>query len=384
MTNNDPILEKIIVARIGLFFRHPFFGSMATRLKIEDASDWCKTAATDGRHIFYNRDFFEKLSEKEIEFVIAHEVLHNAFGHLDRIDGRDPNLWNIAIDYATNGILVDDGIGRRPSFIDIYYDPVHKGKSSEQIYEEICKHAIKIPVKGCLLDEHVDWTKPDDKRPHYTPGELRKIRDDILESMVAACQAAGAGNIPVGIQRLVKNLTEPKMSWRQIIRQQIQGTVRTDYSFQRPNRKGHQSGAILPSMNFGEAIDVCIGLDMSGSITSRQAKDFLSEVKGIMDEFRDYNLTVMSFDTEVHNVKKYNSQDGEDFSEYTPVGGGGTKFECVWDYLKSINEVPKKLLIFTDMEPWGSWGDPDYCSTIFLAHGTKTIVAPFGETVYFE
>ena len=43
----DPIVDKIVVARVGLLLRHPFFGNMATRLKIEDASEWCATAATD-------------------------------------------------------------------------------------------------------------------------------------------------------------------------------------------------------------------------------------------------------------------------------------------------------------------------------------------------
>ena len=44
------VLDKIIVARVGLLLRHPFFGNMATRLVIKEASDWCPTAATDGRH----------------------------------------------------------------------------------------------------------------------------------------------------------------------------------------------------------------------------------------------------------------------------------------------------------------------------------------------
>ena len=51
MAHLDPIIDKIIVARVGLLLRHPFFGNMATRLKIQDGSDWCKTAATDGRSI---------------------------------------------------------------------------------------------------------------------------------------------------------------------------------------------------------------------------------------------------------------------------------------------------------------------------------------------
>jgi len=43
MSHLDPIIDKIIVARVGLLLRHPFFGNMATRLQIKDGSDWCAT-----------------------------------------------------------------------------------------------------------------------------------------------------------------------------------------------------------------------------------------------------------------------------------------------------------------------------------------------------
>ena len=88
MSHLDPIIDNIIVARVGLLLRHPFFGNMATRLKIQDGSEWCATAATDGRNIYFNRQFFEKLTVKQIEFVIAHEILHNVFDHLGRNEGR--------------------------------------------------------------------------------------------------------------------------------------------------------------------------------------------------------------------------------------------------------------------------------------------------------
>ena len=79
MYNTDPIVDKIVVARVGLLLRHPFFGNMATRLQIKEADDWCPTAATDGRHLYYNTKFFETLNIKQIEFVVAHEILHNVF-----------------------------------------------------------------------------------------------------------------------------------------------------------------------------------------------------------------------------------------------------------------------------------------------------------------
>ena len=45
---DQKILDKLVTARIALLLKHPFFGNLATRLKIVNADDWCPTAATDG------------------------------------------------------------------------------------------------------------------------------------------------------------------------------------------------------------------------------------------------------------------------------------------------------------------------------------------------
>lgn len=395
--SNDPIIEKIVVARIGLLLRHPFFGNLATRLKVVDGSDWLLTAATDGRHIFFNREFFSDLTPKEIEFVIAHEIWHNIFEHMLRVESRDRKLWNVAADYCVNGHLVRDKIGTVPSKVKIFHDTKHYGKSAEQVYDELYDQydQDQLDQLGQLLDEHLDWEGDGDGdgqngngnqngRPRYTKEELRQIRDELKEAMMQAAQAAGAGNTPGEVARMIKELTEPKMNWRQMLRQQIQSCIRNDFTWTRPSRKGWHVGAVLPGSNFQETIDICVAIDMSGSISNAQANDFLSEIKGIMDQFQDYKIKVMCFDTRVYNEQDFDSQCGESIDEYQVMGGGGTDFMCVWDYLKEHNIVPKKMIMFTDMYPCGSWGDPDYTDTIFVGHGTTSIVAPFGTTVYYD
>ena len=99
------VYDKVVVARVGLLLRHPFFGNMATRLKKQHCDDWCPTSATDGRHLYFNTQFFNVLSPKQIEFVIAHEILHCAFDHLTRREDRNPKLHNYACDYLVNNIL---------------------------------------------------------------------------------------------------------------------------------------------------------------------------------------------------------------------------------------------------------------------------------------
>jgi len=176
------------------------------------------------------------------------------------------------------------------------------------------------------------------------------------------------------------------MNWREILRQQIQSTIRNDYTFSRPSRKGQMTGAILPGMNFDETIDICIALDMSGSIGNDQAKDFLSEIKGIMDEYKDYNIKLWCFDTKVYNEQDFSADGGDDLSSYEIIGGGGTDFDANWEYMKYNDIQPKKFIMFTDGYPWNSWGDESYCDTIFIihSHSDKNLQAPFGLTAHYE
>jgi len=386
MSHLDPVIDKIIIARVGLLLRHPFFGNMATRLKIVDGSDWLTTAATDGRHLFYSRPFFEKLTVKQVEFVVAHEILHNVFEHMLRVENRDRSIWNAAADYSVNGTLVRDRIGEVPPDIKIYHDTKHYGKSTEQIYDEIYEDEDEksLQALGQLLDDHIDWEKDGkDGQPKYSKEEIKQIRDEIKEATIAAAQAAGAGNTPAEIQRMIKELTEPKMNWREILRQQIQSTIKNDYTFMRPNRKGWHMNAILPGTNYDETIDICVAIDMSGSISDEQAKDFISEIKGIMDEYKEYKIKVWCFDTKVYNEQDYDSY-GEDISNYEVMGGGGTEFDANWEYMKKHDIQPKKFIMFTDGYPWGSWGDENYCDTVFIIHGNDKIVPPFGAYAYYE
>jgi predicted metal-dependent peptidase len=390
----DEVLDRIIIARVGLLLRHPFFGNMATRLRIEPADEWCPTAATDGRHLYFNTQFFNAMDNKEIEFVIAHEILHCVYDHLTRREDRDPKLYNIAADYVVNNLLVRDRIGSKPKVVDCFQDFKYDKWTSEEVYDDLFKNAKKIDISqlGELLDEHIDWGDEDDDkdgksgRPRLSKEDLRQIRDEIKEAMLQASQSAGAGNVPGEIQRMIKELTEPKMNWRQLLRQQIQSTIRNDYSFSRPSRKGWHTGAILPGMNFDQTIDICVSIDMSGSISNEQGSDFLGEIKGIMEEFKDYIIKIWCFDTKVYNEDDFSSDNGKDIGEYQVVGGGGTDFVCNWDYMKKHDIQPKKFIMFTDGYPFNSWGDDSYCDTIFIIHSNhnKNLEAPFGVTAHYE
>ena len=393
----NKIIEKLVTARIGLLLRHPFFGNMATRMKLIDASEWCSTLATDGRNFYYSNDFVARLTPKECEFGFAHEVLHNVFDHLGRRESRDPQLSNIAADYAVNQILKDERIGEVPSWIKIYQDNKYRGMSYEEIYQELYNNAEKIDLSklGELLDEHLDGEGDGDGdgdtdkegkggRPKLTAEEKKAIKDEIKEAMVSAAQAAGAGRVPAGVQRLISDFTEPKMDWRELLRMNIQSILKSNFTFQRPNRKSQHSGAILPGMSNDETVDVSVCIDMSGSISDAMAKDFLSEVKGIMDEYVDFKLDLWTFDTEVYGYKQFTGDTADEIMEYECKGGGGTDFMANWEFMKEQGIEPKKFVMFTDGYPCGSWGDEDYCDTLFIIHGDDSIKSPFGQYAHYK
>jgi predicted metal-dependent peptidase len=112
-------------------------------------------------------------------------------------------------------------------------------------------------------------------------------------------------------------------------------------------------------------------------------KDFLSETAGIMEQFESYRIHLFTFDTSVHNPQQFNSDNLDSIGDYDPKGGGGTDFTAIFDYLKAEEIEPKRLIVLTDGQPYGSWGDENYCDTVWIIHGSETIVPPWGTHAYY-
>jgi predicted metal-dependent peptidase len=396
------VREQLITARVGLLLRASFFGNMATRLKLVNADEWCPTAATDGRNFYYNTRFIKMLRPKEIEFLFGHEVLHCVYDHFGRRGERDPQLWNIANDYCVNQDLKEHNVGEFITSVPCLYDKKYRGMSSEEVYDDLYQNATKIDISKLMvqmLDEHLfgdrdgeddkEGNKEDDKEgkgpPRLSEAEKQQIRDEIKEAMLAAAAASGdAGNLPGGVKRLIQELTEPKMNWRELLRMQLESTIKSDYTWMRASRKGWHMDADMPGMKLDPMIDIAVAIDTSGSIGEAMLKDFLSEIQGIMDSFPAYKIHVFCFDTDVHNPAQYDSDNLDEITDYQPAGGGGTDFDAIYNYLKAEEIEPKRLVVFTDGYPFGSWGDENYTDTVWILHGTTTIEPPWGQYAYYE
>ncbi len=416
--------ETLIKARMGLLFKHPFFGQLALRLTLTPADrKWCPTAATDGKKFYYNPAFIANLDDKENVFLVGHELGHCIYEHMIRRGGRDPKLYNIAGDYIINNMLDTEMVqgkdyARVITYVKPFLDHKYDGWSSEEVYDDLLEqqqNGGKPEEDGDLIDVHIDMTAGggdgdgdgdgvevegagagqgdedgDGKGLAGKPGpmseeEQKQLSNEMKDALIQAAQSSGAGNVPGDIKRMIKDLLEPEMDWREIIRAQIESSLKSNFTFMRPNRKGWHMGAVLPGMDRDMMIDIALCIDTSGSISQQMLTEFVSEVAGIMEQYEDYRIRIWQFDTRVYGYDEFTHDDGREITEYEIKGGGGTDFMANWTYMKEKEIEPDQFIVFTDGMPCGSWGDPDYCDTVFLinpVYGKPE--APFGQTVYYE
>ena len=116
-----------------MLVKYPFFGSVVAGVKYKEERS-VGTAGTDGKTIYYNPDFLEKLSTDEQTFIFAHEVCHIAFNHILRSEGKNPQIWNTATDAVINQFLKRDGLKMVEGGVDIA-DAVNH--DAEQLYNKM-------------------------------------------------------------------------------------------------------------------------------------------------------------------------------------------------------------------------------------------------------
>jgi predicted metal-dependent peptidase len=253
--------------------------------------------------------------------------------------------------------------------------------------------------------------------PKLTEADLNKMRNDLKAAVLQAAksaEASGAGGIPKAIARMIEQLIEPQLDWRSLLDAHIRSSVKGDYTFSRVARKtsairfatdfgtfaaDNEDGEttdpfmiframgapMLPSQDYMDTIDIVCAIDVSGSETEEMIRDQLSETKGIMQSFPDFKVLVFCFDTSIHNPRTFTPANIDEIDTYKIEGGGGTEFPIIWQYLRKIDNTPKRLIVFTDGLPNGNrWGESEYCDTLFVIHSNTKIKAPFGMTAYYE
>lgn len=395
--------RRVQKAKVSLM-RDPKFALLSGILMVgrTRVDDNVPTAKTNGRDDTFGREFVKKLKDTELNFVVAHEAGHKMYRHLTtwrKIYDEDHRLANIACDHVINLMLKDLDPNERtismPKFPDGpmkgkpmgFADPRFRGMNSKQIFDILKQEQEENGGGdgGEGFDEH-DWDDYVNGLSDEEKKQLaREIDQAIRQGQIAHAKVAGKG--AGGLDRSIQELLEPKIDWREVLREFVKSMCRAKdtSSWRRVNRRFLSTGTYMPSM-IGERVGhLVIGIDTSGSIGDRELAEFLGEVKGIAKEVNPEKVDLLYWDSEVAAHEEYTEQDVSNIVSSTkPAGGGGTSPSCVSQYLKEKKIDPECVIMLSDGYVGGDWGEDWNAPLLWVLVGGNTDVAPNGKTIHVK
>ena len=371
--------KRISKAKSSLILEHPFWGTLAMNLPIELSED-VPTAATNGQWIKFNPNFLDTLNDDEVVFVIAHEIGHPMFEHMGRLKGRDPLLWNVAGDIVINEILTDDKVGSRPD--GVLYEPDYYEKG-DGVTDKIYRLLQQEQEQGGDGDGPGGggFTLEGDVQPDESMTDAER-EAQAKEWKVKVSQAARAakmmGNLSANMERLVGELLESKVNWREVLQQFITKIKDDQRTWSRGNRRMAVNGVYLPGRD-GETLgELVFAFDTSGSISfgaDGEGTQFASEVLTVKQDHNPSVIHIMYFDS---SVTGHDTFTRDDEVVINPRGGGGTAFSPVFRKIEEEGIEPEAIIFLTDLCCNDFGNDPGvpvlWCST----HSSE---APFGQVV---
>ena len=358
------------------------------------------TACTNGRDELYGREFVKKLRDNELAFVVLHEAMHKAYRHLTtwkKLYDENHMLANAACDYVINLELRD--LDPEGKFISMpvfregenrgkvmgLVDEKYRGLNSKQVFDLLKEeYGNDGGGVGDGFDEH-DW----DGAQNLSEEEKEKLARDIDQAMrqglMAQQKIAGQGT--GGMSRDLAELMQPKIDWREVLREFVKTTCRARdaSSWRRVNRRFLSGDTYMPSL-IGERVGhLVVAVDTSGSVGVNELKDFLSEVKGIAEEVNPEKVDLLYWDSAIAGHEEYTDTNVSNIIASTkPKGGGGTSPSCITKYLEEKHIEPECCIVLTDGHVGDDWGGNWPSPVLWVIVGGNDVMAAKGKTVHVK
>ena len=418
--------RKVQKAKITLM-RDPKFALWSGILMVGRTSvvDNMPTACTNGRDEKYGRKFVASLKEPELNFVVLHENLHKAFRHLTtwkKLHDENHALANQACDYVINLKLKDIDPSEKTIAMPRFQDGEMKGKpmglvderfrglNAKQVFDILkqeqkdkggegegnpCDDGDPSDQEGGTsrgkgqgqgagegFDDH-DWDGAKEMTEAEKKDLEREIDQAIRQGVMAHQKIAGTG--AGDLDRDLLDLLEPKVNWREMLREFVKSTchAKDTSSWRKVNRRFLSTGTYMPSL-IGEKVGhLVLAVDTSGSVGQEELSGFLTEVRGIAEEVKPSQVDLIYWDSRVASHEEYTENMVSDIINSTkPRGGGGTSPSCVSEYLKEKAIEPECIIVLTDGYVGGDWGN-NWTAPVMWAieGGDKDCVAGNGKTI---
>lgn len=377
------ISEKISQAKAKLLVEYPYFGTLASKIALE-INDDIESFRSDGKKIEYREEYLSDLEISEIEFILANGAMHQALAHENRKGKRSGWLWRMATDIAINDMLIDNGL-------DMPYGAQYRkrfaGMYAEEIYAE-----LKADILRDDEDLEYEAENEEDVEPNQDSKEGREnaeqtqeqLQEEILQEQLAAEEAISlleqkfhSGELPESIERFFDLGGFSKIDWRNELRDAIDRYYRDDYTLLPPSKKLLYEGIYLPS-NTSNTFKLVVAIDSSGSVDEELLNQFLSEVNFLMEHIQNYEIELLVCDDAIRLHKTFYS--GEPL-EVKIIGGGGTSFKPVFEYVEQNFDEVKLLLYFSDLDGFFPKEPPNY-EVKWVSQKEREI--PFGSIILIE
>lgn len=374
--------EKITKARAGLILDQPFFGSLALRLRPQ-ADGTCPTAWTDGISLGYNPAWIESLPLDQVKGVIAHEVMHCSNGHHCRRQQREPRAWNIATDGAINEVLESADFVLPKGAI---RQPTMAGQSAEERYSKLPQGGGQgQPQAGqgepWQIGEVRDCPAPQGSSAASSADMNAQAQTWKIATAQAAQAARRAGKLGGELGRMVNDIINPLLPWRDILRRFVENTAKADYSWIIPNRRFIWQGLYLPSCISENMRPLVLVMDTSGSTwcEPQLLEQFAAEISAIVQDC-GANIKLIYADSRINKIEDYTPEDMP--LKLKVHGGGGTDFRPAIAHVENLPDEIAALIYFTDLE--GHFPDHEPAFPVLWITNDESGKVPFGEVLVIK
>ena len=391
-----------------------------------EVSDEMFTAYTDGVNKRYSKPFLETISsESKLRGLVLHENLHVALKQIPRgkdMFKEDSKIANMAADFVVNDIIANikgTVSGGNESIVTLpegaLYDPFFHNWNMREIYNYIRKenpqrqkqsggssdesnspsesgtqgsggdNKIKANGKdydmgGSGFDEH-DWES-------YIEGLSDEERKDLGDKIDRALREGGmlAGRMGGKMPRAIGELLEPKIDWREALRDFVASSMKgkDEFTWRRMNKRHMANDIYMPSMENETIGEVIVAIDTSGSIGNRELTEFATELASICDLVSPDVVRIIWWDADVHGEQVFKPDQYQNIASLLkPLGGGGTEVSCVSKYINEKKLSAEAVIVFTDgyVEHNIEWNIVP--PTLWMITQNRSLDVPVGKKVMF-
>jgi predicted metal-dependent peptidase len=342
-----------------------FYGSILLSVGVR-RNDSIDTMCTDGTCVEWSWDFTDSLTPDEVKGVLLHEAMHIVYKHMLRTGSRNHTLWNIATDYVINQHVLKMDLPLPDGGL---INPIFGGMNAEKVYEQLLDNAVEV------MPQWGTFTAP-------TSGDMKQVEASIDQKIaVAAAAARSRGHLPDEVKSLIDRMERANVDLYDVLKRSIGGDQPEDLTFARPHRRTYwETGVMMPTVRKDSVGNLIVGIDTSGSVGANALSKFLYILNALADDLMPESITVITCDTAVKNVTRYDR--GEEIASVKVGGRGGTNCQPVFDMVRKESMPVDHMIYLTDMEIWDyPKAGPDYPVT-WVSCDIDAKPAPFGQTTY--